>query len=108
VASIKDLDSSPWKDRPKLVQSAYKRVSAGEWKWRKVINEGAIRKARDAKGFPREPFNDEFRKQEKGSRKEKKEAKKVKGKKEKAGEEEEEKGEEGETDGGTDDDEGGQ
>jgi hypothetical protein len=37
-APVKDLDSSPWKSRPVLVQSAYKRCRKRVWKWKRIVN----------------------------------------------------------------------
>lgn len=82
---FKDLDSSPWKDSPGLLLSAWKRVRAGEWKWRQVINETPqILKGRKASGFASQPFDKKWRQIAKESR----------GKKEKKGEGEDEEGEE--------------
>jgi hypothetical protein len=51
--------------QPRLLESARKRSGGVEWKWRKVINETAVRKGREKKGFEKAPFTKEFRDQEK-------------------------------------------
>ena len=70
---FKDLTSSPWKDSPGLLLSAWKRVRQGEWKWRQVINEEPeILKGRKAKGFTPQPFDVVWRQKAKDSKAKKK------------------------------------
>jgi hypothetical protein len=50
---IKDLNSSPWKDNPILVQSAWKRTKGLLWKWKRIINGGRrVREARTERQWP--------------------------------------------------------
>ena len=39
---MKDLDSSPWKANPVLVQSAYKRCHKQVWKWKRIVNQSEV------------------------------------------------------------------
>ena len=68
-APFADLNSSPWKDNPGVLLSAWKRVRAGEWKWRQVINgDLEIRKGRKSRGFASQPFDDKWQKIAKASK----------------------------------------
>jgi hypothetical protein len=56
---IKDLASSPWSKRPVLVDSAWKRVKIGKWKWAQICRRPPVRGDRKKAGLPAVAWTEE-------------------------------------------------